>query len=101
MRAKRYSTRVLMFRSATAQTLPPLPPSPPSGPPRGTNFSRRKLTQPLPPRPPSTKMVSRSTNTEWSVVSGPETALLDPTHHSLFLVGSISAVGVFKHLLPR
>jgi len=30
---------------------PPLPPSPPSGPPRGTNFSRRKLEQPSPPSP--------------------------------------------------
>ena len=27
------------------------PPSPPLGPPRGTNFSRRKLTQPRPPSP--------------------------------------------------
>ena len=26
---------------------PPSPPSPPSGPPRGTNFSRRKLSAPL------------------------------------------------------
>src|SRR2546423_13966814 len=42
--------------------LPPLPPSPPSGPPRGTNFSRRKLMQPSPPRPASTSMVTRSTN---------------------------------------
>jgi len=33
-------------------TSPPWPPSPPSGPPRGTNFSRRKLTQPRPPSPP-------------------------------------------------
>src|SRR5882672_5395235 len=38
-----------MDGSASRKTLPPSPPSPPSGPPRGTNFSRRKLTQPAPP----------------------------------------------------
>src|SRR5215470_4125840 len=42
--------------------LPPSPPSPPSGPPRGTNFSRRKLTQPAPPSPPLTKTSISSTN---------------------------------------
>src|SRR5882762_8872660 len=62
MRAKRYSTRVLTFRSATAQTLPPLPPSPPSGPPRGTFFSRRKLTMPSPPLPEWISMRASSTN---------------------------------------
>ena len=41
-------------RSPTRNTLPPSPPSPPSGPPKGTNFSRRKLTTPLPPSPPLT-----------------------------------------------
>src|SRR5512147_3006591 len=48
--------------------LPPWPPSPPSGPPRGTNFSRRKLTHPAPPSPPLTKMSTSSTNT--AAVSG-------------------------------
>ncbi len=43
-------------------TLPPSPPSPPSGPPRGTNFSRRKLTQPSPPLPASTRISTSSTN---------------------------------------
>src|SRR5882672_1665432 len=62
MRAKRYSTRVLMFRSATALTLPPLPPSPPSGPPRGTFFSRRKLTAPSPPLPEWTSIRASSMN---------------------------------------
>ena len=38
-----------MAGSASRMTLPPSPPSPPSGPPRGTNFSRRKLTQPRAP----------------------------------------------------
>src|SRR5207302_1410803 len=41
---------------------PPSPPSPPSGPPRGTYFSRRKLTQPAPPSPPLTKISVSSTN---------------------------------------
>src|SRR5204862_3186771 len=51
-----------MFRSAMAWMLPPRPPSPPSGPPRGTNFSRRKLMQPPPPWPASTRMSTSSTN---------------------------------------
>src|SRR5262249_30277931 len=42
---------------------PPLPPSPPEGPPRGTNFSRRKATQPLPPSPAFTRIVASSMNT--------------------------------------
>src|SRR2546430_5066188 len=41
---------------------PPRPPSPPSGPPLGTNFSRRKLTQPRPPFPACAKTLIRSTN---------------------------------------
>src|SRR5437763_15879900 len=50
---------------ATAYTDPPWPPSPPSGPPRGTNFSRRKLMHPLPPAPASTRMSTSSTNMGW------------------------------------
>src|SRR5438132_3686671 len=41
-------------------TSPPWPPSPPSGPPRGTYFSRRKLTQPRPPSPARTSICTRS-----------------------------------------
>src|SRR5438876_3039266 len=51
-----------MDGSASRKMLPPSPPSPPSGPPRGTNFSRRKLTQPAPPSPPLTKTSISSTN---------------------------------------
>src|SRR5664280_1114528 len=43
-------------------TLPPCPPSPPLGPPRGTYFSRLKLTQPRPPSPAFTKMWTSSRN---------------------------------------
>src|SRR4029077_15241774 len=43
-------------------TFPPRPPSPPSGPPFGTNFSRRKLTDPRPPFPACAKTFIRSTN---------------------------------------
>ena len=46
--------------AAVMTTLPPCPPSPPFGPPRGTYFSRRKLTQPFPPLPPRTEMVAVS-----------------------------------------
>src|SRR5574337_1156949 len=42
--------------------LPPFPPSPPLGPPRGTYFSRRKLTQPRPPSPARTTTRAVSTN---------------------------------------
>src|ERR1700722_4864325 len=43
-------------------TSPPRPPSPPEGPPRGTNFSRRKATQPLPPSPAFTRILASSMN---------------------------------------
>ncbi len=49
-------------RSATSTTSPPSPPSPPSGPPRGTNFSRRKWIEPSPPRPATTISRARSWN---------------------------------------
>src|SRR5438128_9715990 len=50
--------------------LPPSPPSPPSGPPRGTYFSRRKLTQPAPPSPPLTKTSISSTNMPGTAARG-------------------------------
>src|SRR5690349_7840205 len=43
-------------------TSPPPPPFPPLGPPRGTNFSRRKLTQPRPPSPAITRILTSSMN---------------------------------------
>src|SRR5215510_14001871 len=51
-----------MAGSASRRMLPPSPPLPPSGPPRGTNFSRRKLMQPLPPLPAAAVMSTSSTN---------------------------------------
>src|SRR6185369_6348610 len=42
--------------------LPPSPPSPPLGPPRGTNFSRRKAIQPCPPSPALTVIFASSMN---------------------------------------
>src|SRR5690606_27033656 len=42
--------------------LPPRPPSPPSGPPRGTCFSRLKLTAPSPPLPACTSIRASSMN---------------------------------------
>ena len=41
---------------------PPWPPSPPEGPPRGTNFSRRKAMQPLPPSPAFMRIFASSIN---------------------------------------
>src|ERR1700679_1824619 len=58
----RKSARVFMPSTARRYTLPPSPPSPPSGPPKGTNFSRRKLTQPRPPLPACTLSLASSTN---------------------------------------
>src|SRR4029450_11376831 len=50
--------------------VPPFPPSPPSGPPEGTNFSRRKLTQPAPPSPPLTNTSISSTNMPYTAGRG-------------------------------
>src|SRR5579875_2455788 len=44
------------------RTSPPWPPSPPEGPPRGTNFSRRKAMAPLPPSPALTRIRASSMN---------------------------------------
>jgi len=52
-------------------TSPPLPPSPPEGPPRGTNFSRRKATQPLPPSPALTRIVASSMNMASAITGQP------------------------------
>ena len=54
--------KVLRLGSAVKQTSPPLPPLPPLGPPRGSYFSRRKLTQPSPPLPPWTYILASSKN---------------------------------------
>src|SRR4029453_2856687 len=54
--------RVLRFDCAVTYTDPPEPPSPPLGPPRGTNFSRRKLMAPRPPWPAATWISTSSTN---------------------------------------
>src|SRR5208337_29394 len=58
----RKSARVFIPSTAFKYTLPPRPPSPPSGPPKGTNFSRRKLTQPRPPLPACTFSFASSMN---------------------------------------
>src|SRR5712672_2275978 len=58
----RKSARVFIPSTAFKYTPPPSPPSPPSGPPKGTNFSRRKLTQPRPPLPACTLSLASSTN---------------------------------------
>ena len=52
----------VVVRLATMTTSPPRPPSPPLGPPRGTNFSRRKARQPFPPSPAFTEMMTSSMN---------------------------------------
>src|SRR5260370_17341439 len=50
-------------------TSPPRPPSPPLGPPRGTNFSRRKAMQPFPPSPAFTRIRTSSMNTQTNKLS--------------------------------
>src|SRR5262245_39137857 len=64
------SRSVVRLRSARRRMLPPRPPSPPSGPPRGTYFSRRKLTQPSPPGPLRIVMKASSRNRAKSVRLG-------------------------------
>lgn len=54
--------RVLWRCDDSMMTSPPRPPSPPEGPPRGTNFSRRKAMQPLPPSPALTRIFASSMN---------------------------------------
>src|SRR5262249_43825548 len=59
---KRKWTRGLWRSLDSITTSPPRPPSPPEGPPRGTNFSRRKAMQPLPPPPALMRMIASSMN---------------------------------------
>ncbi len=59
---KRKLTSVFRCGLAAKKTEPPLPPSPPLGPPRGTNFSRRKAMHPRPPLPAATRISTSSTN---------------------------------------
>src|SRR5215471_6706180 len=59
---KRKWTSVLWRSLESMMTSPPRPPSPPEGPPRGTNFSRRKAMQPLPPSPALTRILASSMN---------------------------------------
>src|SRR5580698_1762383 len=59
---KRKWTSVLCCSLDSMTTSPPLPPSPPEGPPRGTNFSRRKAMQPFPPSPAFTRIFTSSIN---------------------------------------
>src|SRR5208337_3147414 len=59
---KRKCTSVLWRSLDSITTSPPRPPSPPDGPPRGTNFSRRKAMQPLPPSPAFTRILASSIN---------------------------------------
>src|SRR6185437_11836800 len=59
---KRKWTKVLWLRELRMRMSPPWPPSPPEGPPRGTNFSRRKAMQPLPPSPAFMRIVASSMN---------------------------------------
>src|SRR4051812_9587686 len=48
-------------------TSPPRPPSPPEGPPRGTNFSRRKAMHPLPPLPALIEIRASSMNISYEL----------------------------------
>src|SRR5215204_1731140 len=68
--------RVLRLACAVTYTEPPAPPSPPLGPPRGTNFSRRKLMAPRPPCPAATWISTSSTNIILRATASPGT----PSH---------------------
>src|SRR5271157_3930750 len=61
-------------------TPPPRPPSPPDGPPRGTNFSRRKAMQPLPPSPAFTRIRASSMNIHNQGTGNREQELQLPSH---------------------
>src|SRR5215469_10094061 len=68
---KRKWTRVLWLNDEVIRMSPPWPPSPPEGPPRGTNFSRRKAMQPFPPSPAFTRIFASSMNIFISSLQGP------------------------------
>src|SRR5689334_21779901 len=70
--------------------LPPRPPSPPSGPPRGMNFSRRKLAAPSPPLPAWISMMASSTNFMFDQSSGKQKS---PVARQGFSAGADSASG--------
>src|SRR5207249_8344202 len=90
--------RLSVCSSARRITSPPSPPSPPSGPPRGTNFSRRKLTHPAPPSPPLTKRSISSMNTAAALTRdsdpGESGGLLGDTHELVIAAPLESHVAV-------
>src|SRR5512133_2972701 len=79
----RKCTSVLCFSLASMITSPPRPPSPPDGPPRGTNFSRRKAMQPFPPPPAPTRIFASATNIKGDV------GHLDTSRHSAVRASSV------------
>src|SRR5437879_1158055 len=64
---------------------PPLPPSPPEGPPRGTNFSRRKATQPFPPSPAFMRIRASSINISLPSVEEEGIGLIHTTSGAILL----------------
>src|SRR6185437_17123190 len=81
---KRKWTRVLWESEERMRMSPPWPPSPPEGPPRGTNFSRRKAMQPLPPSPALIRMWASSMN----IGGGSESGTILCASAGYFLFGS-------------
>src|SRR5271155_1567063 len=76
---KRKWISVLCCSLDSIQMSPPLPPSPPEGPPRGTNFSRRKAMQPLPPPPALTRILASSINMKRPKKIHPAAAAPEPS----------------------
>src|SRR5689334_11565714 len=73
---------------------PPLPPSPPEGPPRGTNFSRRKAMQPLPPSPAFTLIFASSINMRvlYLYLQGTQRECLTDLEHDSLQTGQPAAL---------
>src|SRR6202167_2690649 len=78
---KRKWISVLCCSLDTIQMSPPCPPSPPEGPPRGTNFSRRKAMQPLPPPPALTRILASSINIRNQRVRNREQGVVSTVAH--------------------
>src|SRR5271163_3641719 len=99
---KRKCTSVLWRSLDSIEMSPPLPPSPPEGPPRGTNFSRRKAMQPLPPSPAFTRILASSINIEclcvvvWRGHSCPRNAAIRKTGGVTAAIRSRSKVSRFR-----
>src|SRR5919109_1887773 len=98
---KRKWTSVLWRSLDSMYTSPPRPPSPPEGPPRGTNFSRRKATNPLPPSPAFTRIRASSMNIAETKRPRSREAGAQPRAAAPHEFSLIYGFGLYRHVLAQ